>query len=216
ARAEAALAEARKLKGATHAAAACRLASQLLALSFFEATDADRPLALAEEGHAAAPSDATRAALVSARLNRAERALRGEPSLAEAARTGRRSLGSRLVQWALVGGGVPRERALALADVKEAIGVKAEQAAAVPEAQGASEWALLAGNHPEADRVAKRVLADGVEAAKLKVDARTGPLSAATAAEQAWLLRMEGKAAEAKALLDGRAAKGVPLPAWGR
>ena len=39
---------------------------------------------------------------------------------------------------------------------------------------------------------------------------------AVAATEQAWLLRMDGKAADAKALLDKRAADGVRLPAWGR
>jgi tetratricopeptide (TPR) repeat protein len=216
ARAEKALEAARKVKGPTLAAAACQLSARLLTLAYYEESDADRPLKLAEEAHAAAPSEATRAALYSARLHRASLALRKEPSFAGPAREGRRSLGSLLVQWALVGGGEPRKRALALDDVKEAVRIKAEQIKTLPGSRHASDWALLAGHHPEADGLAKRILAEGVEAARLSIHARTTPLAAVTAAEQAWLRRMEGKAAEAKALLDERAGKGVPLPVWGR
>jgi tetratricopeptide (TPR) repeat protein len=216
ARAEKALVDARKGKGATLAAALCQLSSRLLTLSKYEETDSARALKLAEEAHAAAPSEATRAALFSARVHRAYLALRKEPSFAEPAGAGRRSLGSMLVQWALIGGGEPRKRALALEDVKEAVRIKEEQIKALPQGRRVSEWALLAGHHPEAGGIANRIRAEGAEAARLSIEARTAPLSAVTAAEQAWLLRMEDKAAEAKGLLDERAKKGVPLPVWGR
>lgn len=111
ARAEKALETARKAKGATLAAALVRLSGQLRALAVYGPAELDRAVKLAEEAHAEAPSEATRAALVSALLYRAmEKLAKDEPTFADLAKAGKRSLGSYLIQWALFGGGRPRAR----------------------------------------------------------------------------------------------------------
>lgn len=87
----------------------------------------------------------------------------------------------------------------------------------LPQRRTSAAWALLKDRHPkEAALVVGTLREPGFESARLRIEARTSPLSASTAAEQAWLMRLNGNADLAKVFLDKRADAGVRLPAWGR
>jgi hypothetical protein len=215
ARAERVLPPARKAGGTTFALAAGGVVSARLSLAALrQEVDADALVRLAEEAHAAAPSAGTSSTLRSALRWRAHRDLcradRGYAALAE--RT-RRSLGSGLVVWVLGHEGAPRERALALPDVRRLVELELEQDRAFPDTPSLYSWATLRGARPaDAARVGKAILADPLTAADLEVDRALAPLSADVVLRTYWLDLLTGKEAEAKEALRQAAARGVPLP----
>jgi hypothetical protein len=214
-RLEAVLVEARKVGGATFAAAAGGLLRQRIAESFLgDAVDADAAVALAEEAHRAAPSRGTQGLLMSATELRAHQALvRANPEYAALAEKTRRSLGPALLSYVLGKGGPLAKEALAQPDVQKAVALVAEQAKAFPDTQGPWSWARLRFARPaEAAAIAGRARTDAVQEAQRRIDHAVSPLSAGGALEAHWALLLAGKEAEAEAVLRQAAARGVPLP----
>jgi uncharacterized protein (TIGR02996 family) len=106
------VAAARKVKGVTFAVAGVGLVYlRISAASRGQEPDASALVGLAEQAHKAAPSDATRSALVSALLFRAHQALSKEDkAYAERAARTRRSLGMTLLNYVLAEGASWRRR----------------------------------------------------------------------------------------------------------
>jgi hypothetical protein len=137
------------------------------------AVDADAVVKLAEEADAAAPSSATRGAVIAALSFRAHRALAAEyRAYAELARKTERSLGSSLLLTYVLGREGPlRDKALANADVKRALA----QVKAFPDNQDPSDWAALRAAHPaEAAQVAKVCRAERLDL-KRKIEEELRP-----------------------------------------
>jgi tetratricopeptide (TPR) repeat protein len=212
---EAVLAEARKVGGATFAAAACDLIhTQIANDALVPVTDSDVLVRLAEEAHAAAPSLATEETLFSTLVFRAHRNLaKSQPAYKALAEKTQRSLGSSLLTFVLGGKSPLADKALADPDVRRAQALKLEQLRAFPDEQGPATWAFLRGANPqEAAQVAKRTLHDALAESERAIEMVVYPLEANTWLNSYWTLQMAGKESEAAALLKRGAEKGVPLP----
>jgi tetratricopeptide (TPR) repeat protein len=215
ARAEAALAAARPLKGRTFAVAVGRYVSARQAGWIYgEPADADELVKLAEEAHAAAPSAGSESTLESALLFRAHLALIKEsPEYAKAAERTRRSVGNWLVYHVLSSDGPLRAKAAANPDVKRLAEVQVEDFRRDPDGSGPGTWVLLRAVLPaEADAVAKKHKADERERVNQQISRKLHPDSATGALTESWMLMLEGKDAEAKKVLAAVAAKGIPMP----
>jgi hypothetical protein len=215
ARREAVLPAARKAVGVTLAVATTELArAKMSGAGMGLPADADEVVKLAEEAHAAAPSFATQSYLRAALLFRAHRSLtKNDGAYAELAARTRRSLGPSLLSYVLGREAPLRDKALANPDVKRALALKLEQDKAFPDDRGPGAWALLRAAYPEeAKRIAERAPKEPLHELQRSINAALSPLSASTALDAYWALLMAGKGAEAEAVLEGYAAKGVPLP----
>jgi hypothetical protein len=206
----------RKKGGATFAAAAGMLVNQTLGGAYLPDVriDPDAIVKLAEEAHAAAPSASTHSTLISALRFRAHQALiKEERGYADLAARTRRSLGRRLLTYIAGEEGPLRARVLANADVKRIIELKLEAMKAFPGEQGPSTWAILRGSRPrEAEQVAEGIRKDKVSEILRDMARLMNPLSATSALDAYWVLRMEGKDKEAVALLKHLAARKIPMP----
>ncbi|MBY0229307.1 MAG: hypothetical protein K2W96_08525, partial [Gemmataceae bacterium] len=214
-RAEKALEACRKIKGPTHAAAACAVSAFVLGLAFHDGTvDLGRAVELAEEGHAAAPSDGTRSALAAALVFRGHARLRGSvPEYAALCKKLDRPLGTTLVNWVLLHGGPLAAKVAADEDIKKARQIRAEQSRLMPGQRGPKTWAFLKGSHPkEATLIAARVKKDGVEAEQAALQLLLSPHSPTAAMDRYFALELLGKKLEATALLLEKKRAGVPLP----
>lgn len=216
-RAREALESARERKGPTLAAALSRLSGLLIQLDVYSPIDIDEPVRLAEEAHKAAPSDATRGALAGALLHRAFKAVAAaDPAFEALASRCKRSLGSYLLNWALIRGGPLRDKVLADPSFKRAVEVKAEQVKDLPTARGPAAWALLHASKPEAARaLAQQIHKAGLEGSRTAIDLTLYPLHATAIMDRLFFLEMDGKHAEAVKLLRDKAGQGVPLPEAG-
>jgi hypothetical protein len=220
ARNQAILAAARKAGGATFAAAA---ASHIYSVihrasaaprSEVPVPDADALVRLAEEAHAAAPSQATTGLLSAVLGYRAHKALAGQDAVygAQAKRT-QRSLAYALLTYVLAREGPLRDKVLANADLRRAVALDREQVEAFPDDVSPAMWAWLLPTHPEeAARVAKLLQEDPLEKLQRSFEQALSPLGAGTLLNQYLMLRLAGKNSEAAAVFQGAAAKGVPLP----
>jgi hypothetical protein len=215
-RQEAILSAARSKGGVTFAVAASKLAALKaggpeLGLE----ADAGEMVRLAEEAHAAAPSQATRQALVAVLLFRADRTLaRQEPAYAAMAGRSQRALSAGyLIADVLGQTGPVRERARKDPDVQRVVELVREEGQICPQDVGPWGWALLRGGNPgEADRAGQVVLADTVSQVQRALRQRLEPLSAAAAFQAYWAAQIAGKEAEGREALRNCAAHGVPLP----
>jgi hypothetical protein len=206
---------ARKVGGATLAVAAARMSSLRAGAGLFGLpADPAEVLRLAEEAEAAAASSATRRGRINALCFRAHQALaREDKAYAELVGKTRRSLGFQALTWALSKPGPLCDRALANADVQEAVKLTLEQVKAFPKGQGAFTWALLRVARPaEAEKLAARLKADERGRLRRSIDRVLSPLAATVALESSWALEAAGKPDEAAAVLREAAKKGVPLP----
>jgi hypothetical protein len=205
----------RKRGGLNFAVAAGSLVkAKLAAAADGTPADADALVALAEEAHAAAPSDGTASNLAAALSYRAHRTLaKAEPAYAELAAMYDRTLNTSLLNYVLGEEGGPYEKVLANADVKRLLAVRREQMAKLPEDRGTPTWAMFRHADPAgAKRVAERVRTDAVSALERSIQRHLAPESAGRIIEDYWALRITGKDAEAVALLKESAARGIPLP----
>jgi hypothetical protein len=200
----------------TLAVAATRLAYQLMTLDVLgQQVDPNRVVALAEEAHAAAPSRATHAHLMTALLFRAHRTLVGmEPAYAALAARAKRSLGtSYLVAAALSREGPARTRAQGHPDVQRALLLVKEARTAFPDEPDPWTWAMLRTVHPnEAAAEAKALLQDELGRAERAIDLRLDPVSARTAMHAYWAMQVAGEEAKGLAILKACAGRGMPLP----
>lgn len=218
ARQEETYAAAKKVGGVTLAVAACRLASTRTAAAALDVpVEVDTVVQLAKEADAAAPSAATKTAVIEALAFRAHRALlRDDKAYAELGKRTHRSLGSQLLTWVLSTPGPLRDKALANADVKDAMKLKAAQLEAFPDFVSGHQWAfLVAGDPAAAAKLVERAKKDPLHAVKVGINEKLGPLTATAILEAYWTKRMLGQTAEAEAYLREQAKKGVPLPAGG-
>jgi hypothetical protein len=210
------LAEARKVGGVTLAVALRNLAQWKMGLDTLEpGVDADEVVRLAEEAHAAAPSQATVLGLAGARLWRASRALeKQEPGYAALAKKGGRWVGpTYLVAVALTEKPELRPAILANADVKQALELVKDSAARFPDDPSEWQWALLSAAYPkEAGQIAEALRKDALTAAVHRLHRKLDPLGAVSALEQYWASRAAGNDAEAAAVVRRAVAEGVPLP----
>jgi predicted Zn-dependent protease len=217
--AEETLAAARKAGGATFAVAAVTaLQVRLGKAQLGEPANAEDGVKLAEEAHAAAASEATRSALISALMFRAHRRLAGaEKGYAALAARTERSLGPYLLVYVLGEDTALRQAALADPDVKRLLGLRLQQLKDVRADRGVSAWAALVGAYPEeAARFAEEVRKDGLRADQRAIEQALAPLSASAALDAYWALRVAGKESEAKEELRRWAQRGVPLPIEGK
>jgi hypothetical protein len=214
------LAEARKTGGATLAAAASsHIQAVLHGESLPPATDlpvpnADALVRLAEEAHAAAPSQATAELLFSTLAYRAHHTLAGQGGAYGAlAKRTQRSLGSSVLTYVLARPGPLCDKALANADVQRGITLQIDQLKAFPDDVSPATWAWLRAAHPqEAARVAKTLLADPLAQLQRSIGQALSPLGSGTILDGYLTLRLSGKEAEAAAVFKRAAAQGVPLP----
>jgi len=215
ARAEAALAAARPLKGPTFAVAVGRYVhAKLDGWPLGEPVDADELVRLAEEAHAAAPSDGTEALLRSALLHRAHVTLMkaDDGYKARADRT-KRSVGSHLIYHVLATDGPERAKVAANPDVKRLAALQSDAFRRDPSNAGPATWLLVRAVTPAgAAEVAERV--KGNERARLhrELARLVTPDSAAAVLEEVWVLMLEGKKTDADKLLADLKAHGVPVP----
>lgn len=217
ARAEAAYHAARKgRKGATLAVAANQLANLKLSgprIGLPEA--ADQVLALCEEAHAAAPSEATKNMLINALLHRAGRAVaQDDPGLAELIRRSQRELDPGLLLVARMIQGAPvRTKGLAHPDVKWAISLMREIAAASPDALGTSEWALLVASQPEPfSAAARQALGTDFSQREYMIASQLEPWNLVPALNVWWRAGLLGAQADGALALERCAQRGLPLP----
>jgi predicted Zn-dependent protease len=217
---QAILAAARTAGGATFAAAASGHVYAVIqyksqaARSELPVPDADALVRLAEEVHAAAPSQGTTSLLGAALAYRAHQALAGQDAAyAALAKRTQRSLAYALLTYVLAREGPLRDKVLANADVRRAAALDHEHLEAFPDDVSPSMWPWLQPTHPEeAARVAKLLQEDPLEKLQRSFAGALSPLSAGTLLNQYLMLRLAGKNAEAAAVFKGAAAKGVPLP----
>ncbi len=181
--------------------------------------DADEAVRLAEEADKAAPSRGTRSCLISALLSRGGRTLAEQDATYKAwTSKARRALGHRfLVALALSESGKLRERALANADVRRAVDLVRQEAQAFPDEPSVWAWAMLKEPHPkDAALVAKALAGDDRGRLLQQLAQQVAPLNAPAVLNDYWLQRLAGNEAEARAVLQQAAQRGIPLPFDGK
>ncbi|HEV3259711.1 MAG TPA: hypothetical protein VG013_22780, partial [Gemmataceae bacterium] len=203
-------------RGATLAVAASTLADLKMSLDQLgEAVDAAEVVALAEEAHAAAPSQATQSSLVRALLFRAGQTLaRQEPPYTAMVTRARRSLSpSYLLAVGLSLDAKLRDAARKNPDVQRAVALVLQETREFPDDPSPWSWALLRGVHPEeAAKVAKALRKDELGRLERSITQQLTPVGAGTAFAACWALQAAGKEAEARAVLKACARRGVPMP----
>jgi tetratricopeptide (TPR) repeat protein len=179
-----------------------------------EAVDADELVRLAEEAHAAVPSDGTEGTLATALIQRAHGTLtREDAAYARLADKTKRSLGTWLVYYVLATDGPLRSKAVANADVKRLAARALEEFRLDPDGSGPMTWILLRAALPaEAEAVAAKVKANERLRVRQRIEYLLSPYSANEALDEYMWLLLDGKEAEAKKVLAGLAAKGIPVP----
>jgi hypothetical protein len=176
--------------------------------------DADELVRLAEEAHAAAPSDGTEATLLAAVKFRAHQALAaGNTAYAALAKRTHRSLGASLLTYALATGGPLAEAAAANPDVRRAAELVRDADRRYPDDASPWAWAVLRAVFPaDAGPVGERAKANERNRVRTRIDRRLSPYSAGPVMDEYFLLLLDGREADAKKALADLAAKGVPLP----
>lgn len=211
-----ALEEARKVGGATRAAAAAELALELSrADGLGLPVDADELVRLAEEADRAATSQGTRRELVGSLLARAGRTLvASNKTYAAWVKRSRRALGhGTLLALALTEGGPLAKAVLKNADVQRAMGLERELLKAFPDESNPWAWALLRDTHPkDAARLVKANASDERGRLLRALGSKLGPMNAQGVVNEYWSLRMAGNDTEARAVLRAAAKRGIPLP----
>jgi hypothetical protein len=201
--------------GATLAVAATQLAQTKTALAELDMpANSDEIVALAEEAHAAAPSNSTRNSLINALLHRAHRKLLAQqPEYAQVNERVKHSLGYGMVLAVeMFRDEKVRQVALADKDVQRVLPMLKEQFARFPDAPSEWEWAILkAAGDPEAGAMAGAFKSDyAVQERDLNL--LLAPLSATAALQAYFSYQAVGEDAKGIEILKQYAARGVPLP----
>jgi hypothetical protein len=179
------------------------------------AADADAVVRLAEEAHAAAPSQGTSAALAEALAFRAVRSLAShDPAFARVVKRCQRSCHSQDLLAAILSANPAwAEAARADADFQRLVQLVLEYDRRFPSQPSPMDWALLrAARRDEAADLGRRVLADETSALSRAINLRVAPLNAANVLRISWQRQLAGKDAEGRAILKHLSEQGVPLP----
>jgi hypothetical protein len=203
-RAKEGLASARARKDRTFAVAVGNyLRAEALAWSYGDNPDANELVKLAEEAHAAAPSDGTATILSSALLFRAHLNLIGaNADYAKLAKKTKRSIGSYLIYYALATDTPLRAAAAANADMKRLAALRIEDFHLDADEATPNTWLLARAVVPaEAAAIAASVKGNERARVRRKIDRALAPPSAAQALEDYAILSIEGKDEEAKRAL---------------
>ncbi len=204
-----------KAGGATYALALREVLRQRLQARVHGiAVEGDALLAEAERAHAAAPSVQTRLSRVAAHALRALERLRAQhPALETLSQDTRRSLDAPYVLVKGLSAGDEVAKAIksdpdvqALAELLADLQTRAPRTVRV-------WWARLlrALDSPSAEALEERLRSDALTQLRLQVLLGLAPLDAEQVLEQSWFLELQGKAAEAEALVSEAAEAGVPL-----
>jgi hypothetical protein len=211
-----ALEAARKLGGATQAAAVAELVLEMgRADGLGLPLDPNELIRLAEEADRAAPSHGTRLQLIGALITRAGRTLAASnKTYAAWVARSRRALGhGSLLALALSESGPLRDAVRKNPDMRRAMDLERKAVQAFPGESNPWAWALLRDAYPdEAARLVKLLSSDETGRLLEVLGKKLSPLSAQGAVTQFWTCRMMGNEAEARAVLRRAAARGIPLP----
>jgi tetratricopeptide (TPR) repeat protein len=182
--------------------------------AFGKAIDVDELVSLAEEAHAALPSDGTYSDLGTALALRAHSTLaREDKDYAALADRTRRYLGSALIYYVLAENHPARSRAAANPDLKRLAEIVRDEAKRDPEGMGPRTWLFLrAVDPPAAEALAPRVKANELLRVRRTIDRLLNPLAASGALEEYAALVLEGKEAEARKVFADLKSKKMPLP----
>ena len=175
----------------------------------------DELVAMAQAGHDAAPSSATRRALLRALLFRAHQNLAQQDGrYAEiVGRAGRALHPSSLIAVALDQGPELRKAVLKNADVQSALSLVIEDAKAFPDDARPWGWAMLEPSHAdEAAKLAIAVSKDQVAQVVRDIEQVLHPVTASVALEAYWCALIAGEEAAGLEILREYAARGVPMP----
>jgi hypothetical protein len=167
--------------------------------------DVNELVKLAEEAHAAAPSEGTASALSAALVFRAHLALIGaNAEYAKLAKKTGRSLGPSLVFYALAADSPLRAPTAANADVKRAAALRVEDFHLDADQAVPMTWLMVRAVVPaEAAAIAQSVKGNERLRVRRKIDRLLSPPSAAQALEDYASFLIEGKDEEAKRALAG-------------
>jgi tetratricopeptide (TPR) repeat protein len=177
--------------------------------------DADAALRLAEEAHAAAPSQATYRALEEALAFRVvQTSAKKEAAIAQMVQRTRRAASAKTLLAAIAASRPERAAALhADADFQRLVQLVLEQDGRFAEHPSVWSWVILrAAGRGEAAALAKRVAADELEQLSRTVMLRLTPLDVTNALEVVWSGEITGRPADGQALLKRLRDQGVPLP----
>ncbi len=210
---------ARPKGGRTLAVALNNQASAMMAQDMFQGgVDPQKVVALAEEANRICPSQASVDALVSAYLFRSAKDIAAaDPAFATFAAKYMRSLGVGYIIVACADQDGPfRQKILANADVQRAMTIMREQQTLFPDQPSIFMWVLLKATDPaQAATQAQAIKGTPCIFAAQLVSTRLQPASATEAMDMAWLLQIQGKPAEAAAVIKKVADLGIPIPAMG-
>ena len=215
ARATDGLSAAQGLKDRTFAFAVGRyVRDKIDAWSYGASVDADELVRLAEEAHAAAPSNGTASTLSAALLFRAHTALcRADVEYAKVAERTKRSIGTMLVYYALSSESSFRVKAVANPDVKRLAALALEDFKLDPEGIDPKGWVVVHAVRPaEAAPIAAGVKANERQRITRRISRLLSPLSATSGLDDYFALLLEGKSEEAQRILADLKAKKIPVP----
>ncbi len=206
---------ARAKKGPTYAIAVnAYILMKMGAYALGQIVDADELVKLADEAYALAPSEGASGTQYLALGLRAHIALIKEsPEYAAFAKKYHRTLSTYAMNIVLAEGGPLAAKVATNPDVKRYREMTVASANAHPDEMSVGTWAVLKDSHPAiAAKAAERVKSDSLELANHTIARKFSPLLATAAIQTAWRLRIAGKDAEARALLEKLNADGIPVP----
>jgi hypothetical protein len=189
---------------------------EMLALDDYGQTiDADQLVSLAQDAQTLAPCSTSTSMLIDAHLFHAMKDLcRSNADFAAFCAAYHRTLGADdLIAYAASEPGPFQALVLQNAEVKSAIAMMQQQDAQFPDNRSAQEWALLKNADPgAAAKAAEIILANPTTVAIANIAGQLHPSSGGAALQSYWLLQIQNKPDEAKAVLRNVANSGVPVP----
>ena len=184
-----------------------------LAWMYGEQVDLMELVTLAEEAHAAAPSEATESTLISALVLRAHSSMiEQDAAYAKLAKKTKRSFGSDLVRY-LIGDKSFRAKLAANPDIKRLAAFVLEEFRRDPEAVTATECALVGAVSPEeVAKIEEKIKSNERHRVYGQIERLMQPDSANGAIRDYWMLQLEGKPDQAKKVMADLAARGIAVP----
>jgi hypothetical protein len=177
--------------------------------------DADTIVRLAEEAHAAYPSEGTYFALAEALSFRLLlEAARRDPTFAQIHARAKRSVYPVMILAAALADDTKRvESVLTNQDFQRLLQIVLEYDQKFSERPNPWSWILLRLVNPDkAAGVAERILADRVGQLRRAIKLRVSPFDASEALESYWRQQIAGKEADGRTILKRLSEHGVPLP----
>lgn len=177
--------------------------------------DADTIVRLAEEGHAASPSEGTYLALTQALSFRVNQELaRRDPTFQALYTRAKRSTHPIMLLAAAVAGNAKRSEAIhANPDFQRLVAVVLAYDHHFSARPDPWRWVLLRiANSDQAGPIAERIRADQIGELKRAITLRISPLDVSNALEFCWQQQIAGKEADGQAILKRLRQQGAPLP----